>query len=391
VSDPTASTEGGHLLPEDLYRRALAVGRRAIGVSGPNPPVGCLVVRDGEVLAEGVTQQVGGDHAEVVALAAAGEGASGSTAVVTLEPCAHHGRTPPCVDALVRAGVREVHVLLRDPDPAASGGIAALAAAGITVVDVGARRPDLAAEASHDLRGFLARVRSGRPHVTLKLAQDVDGGTVAPTGGYLTGEGARRHVHRLRAESDVVLVGGATVRADDPQLDVRLVESARQPRPVVITTTGNVPARARVARAGAIVIVGPDADEARCEELRASGVVIERVEAATDAAGVDLATALHRLLDHRVLTVLAEPGVRLASELLAHGLVDVIELHVARGATTESVRPCLPRLAALIHEAVRHVTDDGDLVFRAAVQAAARDEDRAENPATAVVTLEEVA
>jgi diaminohydroxyphosphoribosylaminopyrimidine deaminase / 5-amino-6-(5-phosphoribosylamino)uracil reductase len=367
VSDPTARAADGVLLPVDVYRRALTVGRRAAGVSGPNPPVGCVLVREGLVIAEGATRPVGQEHAEVVALDAAGDAAHGATAVVTLEPCAHHGRTPPCVDALIAAGVREVHVLLRDPDPAAGGGIARLLAAGIAVVDVAAQLPELAAAAAHDLRGFLVRVRSGRPHVTLKIAQDVDGGTVPPAGGYLTGEDARRRVHLLRAESDAVLVGGGTVRADDPQLDVRIVASDRSPRAVVISATADVSPDARVARSGSIVLVGPRADDTRCAALRAADVTVERVGTSRDERGVDLGDALRRLLDHRVLTVLAEPGPVLASALLAEGLVDVVELHVARGAKVASVRPCLDALAGMLDAdaAEREVTADGDLILRA--------------------------
>jgi diaminohydroxyphosphoribosylaminopyrimidine deaminase / 5-amino-6-(5-phosphoribosylamino)uracil reductase len=385
VSDPTASAPDGVLLPVDVYRRALAVGRRAAGVSGPNPPVGCVIVRDGEVIAEGATGAVGHDHAEAVALARAGHAADGATAVVTLEPCAHHGRTPPCVDALVGADVGEVHVLLRDPDPAAAGGIGRLQEAGITVVDVGAHRPDLAEQAAYDLRGFLARVRSGRPHVTLKIAQDVEGGTVSPMARYLTGEHARRRVHRMRADADAVLVGGATVRADDPRLDVRHVASDRTPRPVVVSASCDIPSQANVARSGGIVLVGPDADAGRCEALRAVGTVVEHVGAAGDGWGVDLSAALRRLLDHRVLTVLAEPGPVLASALLAQGLVDVVELHVAQGATAAGVRPCLDALARLLDDdaAAREVTEDGDLILRSEAARIL--------PAATRVALEEVA
>jgi diaminohydroxyphosphoribosylaminopyrimidine deaminase/5-amino-6-(5-phosphoribosylamino)uracil reductase len=385
VSDPTASAADGPLLPEAVYRRALAVGRRSAGVSGPNPPVGCVVVRGDRVIAEGATRRVGLEHAEVVALEVAGDAAAGATVVVTLEPCVHHGRTPPCVDALLRAGVREVHVLMADPDPVAAGGIARLRQAGIDVVEVGAWRPDLLAEAEHDLRGFLVRVRAGRPHVTLKLAQDVGGGTVPPPGGYLTGEDARRRVHRMRAGSDAVLVGGRTVRTDDPRLDVRLVAAERSPRPVVISASADLAPGARVVRPGGIVLVGPAADTARCEVLRAAGLVVEQVPAAREGDGVDLAAALARLLDHQVLTVLAEPGTVLASALFAEGLVDAVELHVARGGDALTFGPCIPALTFMLddEEVERHLTDDGDLVLRAGAGTLAR--------AAASRPLEEVA
>jgi len=367
VADPTTVDV---LLPEDVYRRALAVGRTSAGVSGPNPPVGCVIVRDGRIVAEGATAAVGGPHAEVVALREAGDAARGATAVVTLEPCGHHGRTPPCTDALTAAGVREVHVLMPDPDPAAAGGSARLALAGVAVVDVGAHLPALAASAAHDLRGFLARVRAGRPHVTLKLAQDAEGSTQPPAGGYLTGEDARRHVHLLRAASDAVLVGSGTVRADDPRLDVRLVASDRSPRAVVVTSTGGVPTGARVVRPGTIVLVGPDAPPGRRAALEGAGATVLTVPPDSAGRGVDVASALAALLDHRILTVLAEPGPRLATALLAAGTVDDVELHVAGGARTAATpHAALPALAPLLADGAegveRHITADGDLILRA--------------------------
>lgn len=337
-------------LDDAVYRRALEVGRLAAGVSGPNPPVGCLIVRDGRIVGEGATRAVGSEHAEVVALAEAGERAVGATAVVTLEPCAHTGRTGPCADALVAAGVTEVHVLLRDPDPAAAGGVARLRDAGIGVLDVGELRPDLHDHAAHDLRGFLTRVRSSRPHVILKLAQDPSGATAPPPGGYLTGLEARRRVHRLRADVDAVLVGGATLRTDDPRLDVRHVPVARQPRAVVLSGSGTVPAAARAVRPGTIVVVAPDVLATVSEELAPAGVrVLAAPLTGPGPDRLDVAAALGALLDERVLTVLAEPGPRLAAALLAAGAVDVIELHVAGGARADvPMRPALPGLAGMV-------------------------------------------
>ncbi len=343
----------GTLLPEDVYLRALDLGRTSAGVSGPNPPVGCVIVHDGVVIGEGATEAVGGPHAEVVALTAAGDRTAGATAVVTLEPCAHHGRTDPCVDALVAAGVAEVHVLLRDPDPQAAGGMERLRAAGVTVVDVGTLSPHLAELATHDLRGFLTRVRHGRPHVTLKLAQTVDGTTVPGASGYLTGLAARTRVHRLRADVDAVLVGSATVRADDPQLDVRHVDAAggrilRQPRPVVLATRAEVDPAARAVRRGALVLVGDRASPTAVTALTEGGATVTRVRSASQGGGLDLHAALAALLDHRILTVLAEPGPVLADALLAEGIVDVIELHIADAAERGTAVPALVRLAPLV-------------------------------------------
>lgn len=354
-------------LPEAVYSHALEVGRTAAGRSGPNPPVGCVIVQDGRIVGEGATRPAGGAHAEVVALQAAGPDARGAIAVVTLEPCAHHGRTPPCTDSLIAAGVAEVHVLLRDPDPVAGGGVERLRAAGIEVFDAGAMMPSAAARAAHDLRGFLARVAHGRPHVHLKLAQDVDGRTVAPHGRYLTGPVARRRVHALRAEVDAVLVGGATVRHDDPRLDVRHLPTTDQPRPVVLSVTGDLPQGAAVLRPGAIVLTGPDIPAVRADMFQSRGVEVVVVPIASDGL-LDLEAALSALLELRVLTVLAEPGPRLAAALVQQGLVDTLEVHVAGGAKAghDPLRPALPELLSLLsarNGAVEERTPDGDLLL----------------------------
>lgn len=364
------ATADAHLLPEEVYRRALDVGRRSAGLSGPNPPVGCLVVRDGHVVGEGATRPVGGAHAEVVALEAAGSLTAGAILVVTLEPCAHQGRTPPCSDAILNAGIAEVHVLHRDPDPVAAGGNDRLRAVGIRVVEVDAGLPGIAAAAAHDLRGFVARVRHGRPHVHLKLAQDVHGRTAASSGRYLTGPEARRRVHAVREDVDAVLIGGGTVRADDPQLDVRHVATDAQPRPVVLSVSADLPVDAVVIRPGALVLTAEGAPQGRSQALSARGAEVQHVPLSEH--GLDLRAALRALLDHRILTVLAEPGPRLAEALLVHDLVDVIELHVANGAGVPdaSIRPAVPAIAPLFVPGAlveRRTTSDGDLLLRAEV------------------------
>jgi len=338
------------VLPEDLYRRAVTLGRGAAGISGPNPPVGCVIVREGSVIGEGATAAAGGPHAEIAALAAAGEAAHGATAIVTLEPCAHDGRTGPCTRALIEAGVREVHVILHDPDPVAAGGIAQLRAAGVVVVEVGRELPGIARDVLHDLRGFFSRVGKGRPHVVLKLAQTPDGGTIPGSGGYLTGMDARTRVHALRADVDAVLVGSGTVRSDDPLLTVRHVPAPRQPRPVVIATTADLPRDARILSRGALVITGGRTPSASCEALAQAGATVVRVpEVTTDGRVlIDLPAALAALLDHRILTVLAEPGRRLADALLAADVVDAIELHIAGPVPGESIVPALARLGPVV-------------------------------------------
>lgn len=309
--------------------RALAIGRAVAGTTAPNPPVGCVLIRDGRIVGEGATSRAGGPHAEVRALDAAGSAARGATAVVTLEPCAHVGRTGPCTAALRAAGVAAVRWLVTDPNPVAAGGGAVLRAAGVDAepADLGT---DLVERARWDLRGFLTLLARGRPHVTLKLAQDPSARTVPPAGGYLTGAEARTRVHALRSEVDAVLVGGGTVRADDPRLDVRHVPAARQPRPVVVTGGGDIPTTAAVLARGALVVVGPAVSPARRAALAAAGAEVLPVDGGSE--GPDPALALAALSGRGIMTVLAEPGPRLAAALLAADLVDVAELHVAGGA-----------------------------------------------------------
>lgn len=212
---------------------ALRLAARGLGNVWPNPAVGCVLVRQGRVVGRGWTQPGGRPHAERMALDMAGAAARGATAYVTLEPCAHHGRTPPCAEALVEAGIVRVVSALTDPDPRVSGGgLAILRAAGIEVTE-GVRK----AEALAMQAGFLSRITRGRPMVTLKLATSFDGRIAMPDGEsrWITGPEARRHVHLLRARHDAVMVGGATARADRPQLNVRGIAVPRQPVRVVLS------------------------------------------------------------------------------------------------------------------------------------------------------------
>lgn len=221
--------------------RAIDVAATARTRTSPNPWVGAVVIgSDGCVVGTGATQPPGGAHAEVLALREAGDAAAGATLVVTLEPCAHHGRTPPCVDAIVAAGVARVVIGVEDPDPHVAGrGVAALRAAGLQV-DVGVMRSQVAAQ----LEPYLHHRRTGRPFVVCKLAATLDGGIAATDGSskWITGEVARTDVHCVRAESDAIIVGAGTIRADDPSLTVRHVEG-RDPLRVVL---GRAPADARV-------------------------------------------------------------------------------------------------------------------------------------------------
>jgi diaminohydroxyphosphoribosylaminopyrimidine deaminase/5-amino-6-(5-phosphoribosylamino)uracil reductase len=308
--------------------RALALAGTVRGTSSPNPAVGCVLTRDGTLVGEGATAPVGGPHAEVVALAAAGAAARGATAHVTLEPCAHHGRTPPCTDALLAAGVARVVVAHPDPHPVAAGGAAVLRDAGVEVVGpLPAGDPLREAVAVH-LEGFLAVVARGRPHVTLKLAQTLDGSLQVPGRRWVTGPVARAAVHRWRAAVDAVLVGSGTVLADDPRLDVRDVPSHHQPRPVVLDARLRTPVGAAVVRPGAVVVTAPGADPARADALRAAGASVTEVAPAS-GGGVDLPAALTALTGEGITSVLAEPGTTLATALVEAGVVDRLVLHVA--------------------------------------------------------------
>jgi diaminohydroxyphosphoribosylaminopyrimidine deaminase / 5-amino-6-(5-phosphoribosylamino)uracil reductase len=269
--------------------RALALGASMRTMTAPNPWVGCVIVPGGF---EGATCPPGGPHAERVALAAAGDRAKGATLVTTLEPCAHQGRTPPCVDAIVAAGVRRVVVGIEDPDPHVRGaGVRALRAAGIDV-EAGV----CAAEVEEQLAPYVKHRTTGRPWVILKLAATLDGRTAAPDGSsrWITGAEARVDAHRLRAESDAILVGAGTVRADDPELTVRDVAvNGREPLRVVV---GSVPERARVRPA---LEVEGDL-EAVLDDLGRRGVLQVLVEGGATVAG-----AFHRagLVDRYVFYV----------------------------------------------------------------------------------------
>lgn len=309
--------------------RAIALATRARGTTAPNPTVGCVLLRDGEVVGQGVTRPVGGPHAEVVALDEAGGRARGATVLVTLEPCAHHGRTPPCTAALVAAGVRRVVVAHPDPNPVASGGAAALRAAGIEVV---AAPEPFRAWVAGELEGFLTLAHRGRPHVTLKIAQTVEGATTAPQPGrrWITGRAARRAVHRWRAGVDAVLVGAGTVLTDDPRLDVRDVPLGMrpQPRPVVLDGRLRTPTTAQVVARGALIVTRRDADPAAAARLRSAGARIVAVRTAADGH-LDLAAALQAVAASGASSVLAEPGPTLGAALLDAGLVDRLVRHIA--------------------------------------------------------------
>lgn len=308
---------------DDRYMAlAISLGRRGQGNCWPNPAVGCVVVREGRIVGRGWTQPGGRPHAETQALAQAGEAARGATAYVTLEPCAHHGKTPPCAQALIDAGVAHVVAAIEDSDPRVCGqGFAMLRQAGITVT-TGVLRD----EASHDLAGFFYKTEQGRPWVTLKLASSFDGRIATGTGQskWITGPQARRRVHAMRASHDAVMVGGGTARADDPSLNVRDLGVAHQPVRVVISRHLDLPLMGQLARSAKEVPVwlchGAGADT---ERLRAwEGLGARLVPCAAHGIQLDAGDILQQLGQAGLTRVFCEGGSALAASLLAFDLVD---------------------------------------------------------------------
>ncbi len=296
-------------------RRALRLAVRGAGRTSPNPIVGSIVVRDGEIVGEGWHRRAGEPHAEVVALERAGDRARGATLYATLEPCPDRGRTPPCVDAILAAGVERVVVATRDPRVEGDG-VRRLREAGVAVTE-----GVLEAGARAQNRPYAKHVRARLPWTLLKLALSLDGRVSAPGRRYLTGAEARRHVHRLRDEHDAVMVGVGTVRADDPLLTVRDVRG-RDPLRVVVDSEARTPPTARVIGSDgrALFFVRQGADGSRVAVLRDAGVRV--VEVARAEGGVDLVAVARWLDQHDVLSVLVEGGPTLATAMLRAGLVD---------------------------------------------------------------------
>lgn len=301
---------------------AIALGARGLGQVWPNPAVGCVLVRDGRIVGRGWTQEGGRPHAETIALAQAGAAARGATAYVSLEPCAHHGKTPPCADALINAGVARVVTAAEDPDARVAGrGHQRLQDAGIAV-DGGV----LQAQAEHLQAGFLRRVRTGMPLMTLKLASSLDG-RIATAGGesqWITGPAARRRVHQMRATHDAILIGAGTARADDPTLSVRGLGKLRQPVRLVVSAHLDLPLAGNLARTAREqplwLLHGPDAPAARREQWVQVGA--RPIEVAARNGQVDLRAAAHRLGAEGLTRVFCEGGGQLAAGLMAAGLVD---------------------------------------------------------------------
>lgn len=319
-------------LDGDRLREALALAEQSIGLSDPNPRVGCIIRReDGTLLGRGYTQEAGGPHAEIVALRdakSAGGDVRGATAWVTLEPCAHHGRTPPCCDALIAAGVARVVVAVGDPSPlVAGGGLARLRAAGI---DVSMADEQLARAARELNVGFFSRIERGRPWVRMKVAISLDGRTALQNGvsQWITGEAARADGHAWRRRAGAILTGVGTVLADNPRLDVRLVPTRLQPLRVVLDSTLRMPTGARLLLPpGKSLIVGGKGEPERRAALEAQGAEVLLLPDRAGRADIDALLVL--LAAREVNEAHVEAGPTLNGALLAGGLVDELLVYQA--------------------------------------------------------------
>jgi len=319
------------VVPDQIWmRRALELAARSRGRTSPNPMVGAVIVKDGQVVGEGFHSYAGSDHAEVVALREAGSAAEGATLYVSLEPCCHHGRTPPCADQIVHAGIRRVVAACEDPNPSVNGrGVAALREAGVTV-EVGL----LGEEAARLNEAFFKYIRTGVPFVTLKVAASLDGKIASRTGEsrWITGESARRRVHQLRNEMDAVLVGIGTVLRDDPLLTARLgIADQRDPIRVIVDNLARLPLRAKVVNrastAPTILAVAQMAPRGKLEALEREGVQVIVVE--NSPRRVSLERLMEALGKRGVLSVMIEGGAEINASALRESVVDKVLVFLA--------------------------------------------------------------
>jgi diaminohydroxyphosphoribosylaminopyrimidine deaminase/5-amino-6-(5-phosphoribosylamino)uracil reductase len=341
--------------------RALALAALGLYSTAPNPRVGCVVVRDGVVVGEGWHERAGLPHAEVLALQAAGGRARGATLYVNLEPCSHHGRTPPCAEAIIAAGVKRVVAAMTDLNPAVAGaGFAKLRAAGIAVEE-GLRQD----EASELNIGFVARMTRGRPWVRMKIAASLDGRTALANGRsrWITGEAARLDGHRFRARACAILTGFGTVRDDDPQLNVRGVETPRQPLKIVVDSKFETSPSVRLLAQGVTLVVGAVEDERKIAGLRAAGA--ETAIVPNPRGKVELFKLMEELARRELNEIHVEAGTKLNGSLLQAGVVDELLVYLAPSIIGDSGRGMfdLPELLELSQRTavkIREVERIGD-------------------------------
>ena len=340
---------------ERFMARALALAAKGINTTHPNPRVGCVVVSGGAVAGEGWHRTAGGEHAEIIALKQAGKRAQGATLYVTLEPCCHHGRTPPCADAVIAAGVSRAVIAMEDPNPLVDGGgVAALRRAGIAVtLGVGAQT------ARRLNRGFAKRLASGRPWVTLKMAASLDGKTALASGEsqWITTEAARRDAHKLRAAGSAILTGVGTVLRDDPRMTARLDDLERQPLRVILDSHLSTPRRAKILQPpGRVLIItaarGDDAARLSDDAKRlsdAGGGNVEVIACREHGGRVDLKQVMRELAAREINELLLEAGPRLSGGMLKAQLVDEVVVYLSPDLLGNDARGMfdLPGLAAM--------------------------------------------
>jgi diaminohydroxyphosphoribosylaminopyrimidine deaminase/5-amino-6-(5-phosphoribosylamino)uracil reductase len=314
--------------------RALRLARRGLYTTTPNPRVGCVIVKDGAVVGEGWHERAGGPHAEVTALAAAGSRARGATLYVTLEPCHHHGRTPPCDETVIAAGIKRVVMAMQDPDPRTAGqGIERLRQTGIEV------ETGIIEDEARELNiGFISRLSRGRPWVRVKLAASLDGKTALANGAsrWITGNAARCDGHHWRARACAVLTGIGTVRADDPWLTVREVATIRQPLRVVVDSRLAISPAARILEGGGVLVVCASEDSAKASQLRGKGA--EVIALPNPQGSVDLRALLSELARREINELHVEAGAGLSGALLGINGVDELLLYFAPCVLGEGAR-----------------------------------------------------
>ena len=329
----------------EFMRQALELAERGLYTTTPNPRVGCVIVKDGAVVASGWHEKAGLPHAEVLALEAAGERARLATLYLSLEPCGHQGRTPPCADAIVASGIKRVVAGMQDPNPKVAGaGFAKLRAAGIEV------EHGLMEDEARELNiGFVARMTRGRPWVRMKIAASLDGRTALANGKsqWITGEAARADGHRWRARACAVLTGFGTVRDDDPQLNVRGIDTSRQPLKIVVDSRFETSPGARLLKDGRTLVAGAVENQRKIAALRAAGA--ETVVIPNEHGKVELFKLIQELARRELNEIHVEAGMKLNGSLLQAGVVDEVLVYLAPTLIGDSGRGMfsLPELTEL--------------------------------------------